>query len=135
MSEDKMRDIIKRIKDRRQELGYSFQDLANLTGMSKSTLQRYETGAIKNIPLDKLKVLASALEVAPEWIMGWADDVRMNITYEKLEAVPTEEELRLLKAYRKLNEEGKEKVRDYVDDLTASDKYIKNNSYRLAEKA
>ncbi len=71
MSEETMRNIVERIKSKRVELEYSFQDLADLTGMSKSTLQRYETGGIKNIPLDKLKILAKALKVSPEWIMGW----------------------------------------------------------------
>ena len=63
--------IVKRIKKRRLELEYSFQDLADKTNMSKSTLQRYETGAIKNLPLDKLEVLASALQTTPSYLMGW----------------------------------------------------------------
>ena len=63
--------IVKRIKKRRLELEYSFQDLADKTNMSKSTLQRYETGAIKNLPLDKLEVLASALQTTPAYLMGW----------------------------------------------------------------
>lgn len=67
--------IIKRIKDRRLELGYSFQDLAEKTNMSKSTLQRYETGAIKNVPLDKLEILAKALYVTPAYLMGWEDEI------------------------------------------------------------
>ena len=67
--------IVKRIKKRRLELGYSFQDLADKTNMSKSTLQRYETGAIKNLPLDKLEVLASALQTTPSYLMGW-DEVK-----------------------------------------------------------
>lgn len=71
MSDETMFEIIERIKSRRLELGYSFQDLADLTGMSKSTLQRYETGGIKNVPLDKLKDLAYALKVSPEWLLGW----------------------------------------------------------------
>lgn len=73
MSDDTMRDIVNRIRNKRLELGYSFQDLADLTNMSKSTLQRYESGGIKNIPLDKLKILAESLKVTPEWIMGWDD--------------------------------------------------------------
>lgn len=68
-----MEDIIKRIKDRRTQLKYSFQDLADKTGMSKSTLQRYETGFIANVPLDKLEVLAKALEMSPAYLMGWED--------------------------------------------------------------
>ena len=61
---------MKRIKDRRLELDMSFQDLAVKTKLSKSTLQRYETGAIGSIPLDKLEILASALNVSPAYLMG-----------------------------------------------------------------
>lgn len=89
--ESTMQGIIERIKERRTELEYSFQDLADLTGMSKSTLQRYETGGIKNIPLDKLKILAKGLKVSPEWVMGWElqeaqadqDDFLMPVRYKK----------------------------------------------------
>ena len=43
--------IMNKIKNLRENLGYSFQDLSEITGISKSTLQRYETGNIKNIPI------------------------------------------------------------------------------------
>ncbi|MBR5091774.1 MAG: helix-turn-helix domain-containing protein [Ruminiclostridium sp.] len=59
-----------RIKQRRKELGLSYQELAELTGISKSTLQRYETGSIKNIPLDKLDVLAKGLKTTEMYIIG-----------------------------------------------------------------
>ena len=74
MSEDEMRAIAMRIAERRKELGMSYQDLADATGMSKSTLQRYETGDIKNIPLHKLRTLASGLHTSPSELMGWGDD-------------------------------------------------------------
>lgn len=70
-----MEEIVKRIRLKRAQLNYSYQDLATLTGMSKSTLQRYESGDIKNIPLSKIKILASALQTTPEWIMGWESNV------------------------------------------------------------
>ena len=73
MSEERMREMVERIKIRRIELCFSFQDLADRTGMSKSTLQRYESGAIKSIPLDKLEVLASALELDPVAILGYPE--------------------------------------------------------------
>lgn len=71
MSSDDMREIRARIKERREFLGLSYQNLAELTKMSKSTLQRYETGDIGNLPLDKLKILAAALECSPAYILGW----------------------------------------------------------------
>lgn len=70
-----MKAIMERIKNKRESLGLSFQQLADLTQLSKSTLQRYETGGIKNIPLDKLEVLAKALQTTPEWILGWNRDM------------------------------------------------------------
>lgn len=38
----------------------SYQILSDKVGISKSTLQRYETGYIKNIPVDKLKDIADS---------------------------------------------------------------------------
>lgn len=80
--------IIKRIKKRRLELEYSFQDLADKTNMSKSTLQRYETGAIRNLPLDKLEVLASALQTTPSYLMGWEDTTEEPKPKRKGIAIP-----------------------------------------------
>ena len=71
MSEDKWVEIINRMKNRRIELGMSYQDLADKTGMSKSTLQRYESGAIRSIPLDRLEDLANALQMDPAFLVGF----------------------------------------------------------------
>ncbi len=62
--------VSERIALRRRELGLSYQELADRTGLSKSTLQRYETGAIGNIPLDKLEVLAKGLDTTDMYILG-----------------------------------------------------------------
>ena len=62
--------VSERIAARRKELRLSYQELADRTGISKSTLQRYETGLIGNIPLDKLGVLAKGLETSELYIIG-----------------------------------------------------------------
>ena len=69
--------IMERIKNRRLQLGYSYQDVADRTGISKSTLQRYETGEITRLPVNKLEDLAAALEVSPGYLMGWIDSVEI----------------------------------------------------------
>lgn len=68
-----MDEIRKKIKERREQLGYSYQNLADLTNLSKSTLQRYESGNIGNLPLDKIAVLSQALQCSPAYLMGWED--------------------------------------------------------------
>lgn len=72
MSQLDYKGIAARIKARRLELGYSYQDLAERTGMSKSTLQRYETGSIKNIPIARLTSLSAALQLSEESLIGKA---------------------------------------------------------------
>ena len=70
----KPNDIAIRIKQRRKELGLSLQDVSEIANISRSTLQRYETGSIQNIPLHKLGQLARALETSADWILGWSKD-------------------------------------------------------------
>ena len=71
MSEKELTDLIERIKERRLELEMSYQDLSDATGISKSTLQRYETGYIKKVPINQIEVLAKALNTTPSYLMGW----------------------------------------------------------------
>ena len=70
MKELNYTEIAKKIADRRKQLGFSYADLATVTGMSRSTLQRYETGAIKNIPITRLKALSAALDMDPNELIG-----------------------------------------------------------------
>ena len=64
------REMLSRMRLRRLELGYSYQDLAVKTGFNKSTLQRYETGKTAKLPLDKAEIIAKALETSVEYLLG-----------------------------------------------------------------
>ena len=77
-----------RIKQRRKELGMSYQELAALTGISKSTLQRYETGSIRNIPLDKLDVLAEGLGTTAMYILGKPEPANAEMINSGIYNVP-----------------------------------------------
>ena len=63
-------EMLSRMRLRRLELGYSYQDLADKTGFNKSTLQRYETGKTAKLPLDKAEIIAKALETSVEYLLG-----------------------------------------------------------------
>ncbi len=63
-------EFLNRMRLKRLELGYSFQDLADKTGLNKSTLQRYETGNTVKLPLDKAKIIARALDTTVEYLLG-----------------------------------------------------------------
>lgn len=54
-----------------EKSGYSYLELSRLTGISKSSLQRYATGETQKIPLDCIEALAKAVHVSPAYLMGW----------------------------------------------------------------
>lgn len=63
--------ISTRLKQLRKQAGYSYVKLEELTGISRSTLQRYENRTEAKIPLSKLKMICKAYEVSPAYVMGW----------------------------------------------------------------
>ena len=59
-----MEEIIKKLREKLKESGMSYGDLAELTGIHRSILHRYLTGTTQKIPYDRLKAIASALEIS-----------------------------------------------------------------------
>lgn len=66
--------LANRIRNKRLELGLSLQEVAEKLGISKVTLQRYETLDIVNIPAENIEKLALLYDVSPAYIMGWEED-------------------------------------------------------------
>lgn len=59
------------IKQKRLENKMTLEELANKVGVSRQTIQRYESGIISNIPSDKIESMAEALDTTPAYLMGW----------------------------------------------------------------
>lgn len=58
----------------------TLEELAEIIGTSKQTINRYENGIISNIPSDKIVALANALDTTPQNLMGWADsEFQVNV--------------------------------------------------------
>ena len=75
--------IGKNIKNRRKELYLTQEDIAKRIGVSKQTVQKYESGVIANIPSDKIEMVAELLKTTPAKLMGWENPNRYlspNIT-------------------------------------------------------
>ena len=60
-----------RIKALVDRSSMSYQELEKLTGIKKSSLQRYASGATTKIPLDVIEKLSAAFNVSQEYLMGW----------------------------------------------------------------
>lgn len=62
-----------RIKHLREKSKKSQVELADLIGVSKQTLYKYENNIVTNIPSDKIEAIAKYTASTPEYIMGWTD--------------------------------------------------------------
>lgn len=62
------------IRKRRSELGLTLEEVALRVGVSRATVQRWEKGVLQNPGRDKIAALAAALQVSPEYLLGWTDD-------------------------------------------------------------
>lgn len=104
-----------RIKKRRQQLDVTLKQVAENIGVQEATVQRYESGTIKNIPYEKIVLLSDALKCSPSYLMGWEDN--SNDETEDI-IVDILSDNRLLEYTKKLNllsENKKEKVYSYID--------------------
>lgn len=63
----------KRMKQSREKQGITLAELGRRIGKTEATVQRYESGNIKNLKNDTIENIAKALNVNPAYLMGWND--------------------------------------------------------------
>lgn len=87
--------IGKRIQARRKELNLTQEVIANRLSLNKSTIARYESGAVEKIKLPVIQAMAQILDVNPDWLALKTDkkgcyadcvDITKNIQLSKHEA-------------------------------------------------
>ena len=65
--------MAERNKELRKEKGLTLEQVADIVGVGKSTVRKWETGMIANMKRDKIASLAKALGTTPEYLMGWEE--------------------------------------------------------------
>lgn len=103
------------VRKLRIEKGYTQNELAIMLGLTLSTLQKYESGAIQNLKIDTLRELCHIFEVPPiAFVFPTIDDKLRDVLAEWL-----------LAEYTVLNKMGRKKVINYINDLQKIDEYLK----------
>ena len=69
--------MAQKIKQLRKSKGMTLEDVANIVGVGKSTVRKWETGMIANMKRDKIASLAKALNTTPAYLLGW-EEVQKN---------------------------------------------------------
>lgn len=65
--------IGKRIRKLRLEHELTLEDISKKVGVTKATINKYESNIVKNIKRDTIEKLAEALSTSPEYLMGWTN--------------------------------------------------------------
>jgi transcriptional regulator with XRE-family HTH domain len=94
-----------RIKALIERSDLSYQELEKLTGIKKSSLQRYASGVTTKIPLDVIEKLSVAFNVSQEYLMGW-DEKKDSPSEPQL----TEGEKMLLDLFNRVPEDQQQLV-------------------------
>lgn len=92
-----------RIKALIEQSKRSYQELEKVTGIKKSSLQRYAAGVTTKIPLDVIEKLSIAFGVSQEYLMGWDEAEKNAPGKDNL----TEDEKEWLDFFRQIPEEQK----------------------------
>lgn len=74
MYEDTYKLIASRIVEAMEKRHLSYGELASLTDIPKSTLQRYATGDTRKIPLDRIEAIARETNTSTAYLMGWDEN-------------------------------------------------------------
>lgn len=139
----------KRIRELRKGTDVTLKDMAQIIGVSEATVQRYESGAIFELPYKVIEAYAEKFNVHPAYIMGWTDlnykatlfdlnpdgsvsreSINKNFEeryhyYAKTNTILlTDEEKKIIEYYRKLTDDEKAMVKRMLGYTEA---FIKNN--------
>lgn len=90
------------IKERREELGYTLEEVGKMVGVGKSTVRKWEQGMISNMGRDKIAKLSQALRINPLKLI--IDDYEYG------------EEVDILPIYSKLTPPRQEKVYHFAEE-------------------
>ena len=113
--------MAQRIKELRKEKGLTLEQVADIVGVGKSTVRKWETGMIANMKRDKIASLAQALGTTPAYLMGWTEEEpEKEISPD--ERPLTEGERTLLELFRLIPEDRQQMVLQMIRAALSSPK-------------
>lgn len=113
--------IGERIKYLRNKNDATLEVVGKAIGVSRQTLQRYESGVIGNIPSDKIEKLAEIFNVSPAYLMGWEDKEQIS------DSISADEEIITIAAHAvgDLSEESIKKIIEYAKFIKSQENHSK----------
>ncbi len=116
-------DIGQIIKQRREELGMSQEELARMAGYkSRSSINKIEVDG-RGLPQSKITAIAKALKTTPASLMGWEETE--SFALEHVNSCFGESAREMLNNFQKLNESGQKEALKRVSEMVHIPQYTK----------
>lgn len=127
------------IRELRKAKGMTQEELGDMLGVKKAAIQKYEKGEIVNLKLATIKKLCEVFQIPPGRLI-YPDAEKHDIIHnskniaievkliEEIEAQYGLEAINMIAPFTKLNETGKAKAIDIVEDMAQLEKYTKSST-------
>lgn len=109
------------LKFLRNEANLTQDQLADILGVKKSSIQKYESGSVSNLKRDTIRTICNYFRVPPYFFI-FPETIKDE---KELKQIKYDNDLlKNINLFLQLNAQGKEKVLVYIQDLIDSEKYI-----------
>ena len=113
-------DVIKKL---RNEKKITQTELGIMLGVNTSSIQKYESGATRNLKLETIRELCHIFEVPPA---AFVSPEVYDWNFTKLRKGETKTLDYIFREFLNINKEGQTKIMEYIADIQSMDKYRKS---------
>ena len=112
-----------RIRELRTLANMSQEELGRRVGVQRAAINKYEKCTVENIPIKTIEHIAQVFDVSPTYIVGWSGNEGNQLAMEVrviqgIKLFFGSDAVEVLETYTNLNELGKKRVRQYLDDMS-----------------
>lgn len=111
-------DVGKKIKKARLEKGYTQEELAEMVGVKKSAVAKWENGRVSEIKRSNLHKLSIALNINPNTLLDDIEEKPIETANALADIFLDTELMMMIEEYKTLSKEKQVQVRDYVHFLS-----------------
>lgn len=130
MSKNSIAAALKRL---REQSGMKADDVGALIGKSGKTVNAWENG--RGQPDAEMLIKLSVLYKVENLLAEFDESNELNQVAKPEQTILTTDEKQLLSLYNSMNDEGKEKALERLEEMAAFDRYKKDYQSTLADEA
>lgn len=120
-----------RIRYLRKQAKMTQADLAQVLGVGRSAVLKYEKGQVENLPKASIEKIAAVFGVSPSYIMcfdEWDHEEQLSdevALIERIQAKWGKDAVELLHLFTEMNDEGKSALLEMAENFNCLPKYQK----------